>query len=352
MKKILKSKIRKKVRKYFPIIESIYKVWRGEKIIRKLSSQYGKSTHFLLMRGATGDTYLQLRLLNNMLREQKITSYVLLTDSRGIDELRDLFKEMKCVDVKGYKADCIEKAYMLLGGKYLNLTLLFPWTKGLYVNRCRVRMLERFNFMDSYCWYVLGLKKQPILEEVKFLQLNENIITRMQKNVKKGKTVILSPEANSVTQLPITFWNELIEKIKEMDYQVVINGKEGKDYNAKQILFPYKESKALLEYAGYFVGIRSGLCDIISTVRCRKIIIYPKKAIKVDYNEHRSEKEFSGLEVMGLVAEKDELIEIETPTITNITQEKSDIENEQEYQKELVLLEKKILKAIKDGRGN
>ncbi|WP_289301274.1 hypothetical protein [Sporofaciens musculi] len=34
----------------------------------------------------------------------------------------------------------------------------------------------------------------------------------------------------------------------------------------------------MVERAGTFIGIRSGMCDVIRTVKCRKIVLYP------DYN--------------------------------------------------------------------
>ncbi|MXP75912.1 hypothetical protein GN277_11115 [Lachnospiraceae bacterium WCA-9-b2] len=36
--------------------------------------------------------------------------------------------------------------------------------------------------------------------------------------------------------------------------------------------------KSVVERAGTFIGIRSGMCDVIRTAKCRKIALYP------DYN--------------------------------------------------------------------
>ncbi len=33
--------------------------------------------------------------------------------------------------------------------------------------------------------------------------------------------------------------------------------------------------KSTVEYAGTFIGIRSGLCDVIRTANCKKIALYP-----------------------------------------------------------------------------
>ena len=36
--------------------------------------------------------------------------------------------------------------------------------------------------------------------------------------------------------------------------------------------------KSAVEQAGLFIGIRSGLCDVVRTAKCKKIALYP------DYN--------------------------------------------------------------------
>lgn len=51
-----------------------------------------------------------------------------------------------------------------------------------------------------------------------------------------------------------------------------------KDY-MRQPMLPIspaiREMKSVAERAGTFIGIRSGICDIIRTARCRKIALYP-----------------------------------------------------------------------------
>lgn len=38
--------------------------------------------------------------------------------------------------------------------------------------------------------------------------------------------------------------------------------------------FSYDISVPVIEKCGFFIGIRSGFCDVISTAKCKKIIIY------------------------------------------------------------------------------
>jgi hypothetical protein len=38
---------------------------------------------------------------------------------------------------------------------------------------------------------------------------------------------------------------------------------------------PIAQIKAAAEYAGAFIGIRSGLCDVLYTANCRKTVVFP-----------------------------------------------------------------------------
>lgn len=337
--------LRNVVRKKTPMIDSIIKVIVGEKYIKNIHKKYGEHTTVLFMRGATGDVYIQFMTMNNWLRENNIKSYVIVSDSLSIDSVSKLFPHVDYVAIRGYIADSIEKAYMLLGADYLKLKVLLPWTYSLYFNRCRVRMTEKFNFIDSYKWYVYGLKNQMEFQKPKFDSISNSELKKY--GIIKGRTIIISPEANSVTLLSVKFWNNLIDIFTKKGFRVLVNVKETKKYHANTIFFEYKKGVSLLENAGYFIGIRSGLCDIMSTAKCKKVIIYPKESKVINYSEHRSEISFSGLRTMELVDDNDEyLVELETKLIRNITQKQSEIANKSEYDYEIKSLQNKILNSV------
>lgn len=317
----IRNGIKSFIRCRTPFIEKMYMVWNGEKELRRIRNVYGEDTHVFLMRGATGDTYLQLAMMDNYIREQGISHYKIIGDSAGFRDLLDLFQERNFVVINGYKVESIEKAYMLLGSRKLNLTILFPWAYSLYFNRCRIRMTERFHFMDTYQYYVLNLKQDMQVKIPRFRSLTQKEQEKIiQKGVIKGKTVIIAPEANSITQLETELWNQVIVKLEEKGYAVLVNMEENEGYCAPGYFCAYTESVPLLEYAGFFIGLRSGFCDIVSTAKCHKVVIYPAKTAKADYSEHRTEIEFCGLKRMRLIEEKDDtLVEIDTALVRNIT---------------------------------
>ena len=299
------------------------------------------------MMGATGDTYIQLRIVDTYIREKRISNYVLTGHPNGIDELLSLFPDKKFYEIRDYSAKAIQKAYMLLEKEYLNITIMFPWIYDLYINRCRIRMTEKFDFMDTYQWYVLNLKTKVQLAKPIFLPLSENLEKKYEQlGIKRGRTIILAPEANSVTSLTCEDWIEIITVLKKLGYEVFINAKADK-YGCKSIFITYYESEALLSYAGYFIGIRSGLCDIISTIKCKKIIIYPQKSERVNYSEHRSEIDFCGLKTMGLVdKENSDVVEIETRLIRNITDMPLEMMETNKYFGEIDRLKKQIIESL------
>ena len=89
--------------------------------------------------------------------------------------------------------------------------------------------------------------------------------------------MILSPYAKSVTALSDNMWKQIIENYKEKNYQVFTNvvGDEKPLEGTEPICPKLSEIRSLVEHAGTFIGIRSGLCDVIRTADCRKIALYP-----------------------------------------------------------------------------
>jgi len=329
------------------ILDETKRVLIGWKEIRRLQKKYGRETHIIFMRGATGDTYLQLLLLEEYVKQKNIKKFILAGDARGIEGLCKIFSISEYELFSIYIAECIEKTYVFLDGKNINMRMFFLWSNGFKHNPCRVRMTEKYNFMDSYINFTLGLKEPVCFRKPHFTEVHEDDYWRWQKQgIVKGRTIIVAPDANSVTGFPVWFWNSIIMDLHKAGYNVFVNCNYFNFYRTENIFFSYKDSVPLLEYAGYFVAIRSGLCDIISTAKCKKIIIYPKQQKEIDYSEHRTEKEFSGLEVMGLVKDDIGLREIDTPLIRNITDKNTLLEGTEEYFEELSRIRNEIFEVI------
>jgi hypothetical protein len=93
----------------------------------------------------------------------------------------------------------------------------------------------------------------------------------------KGKTVILAPHAKSVVQPPLSFWERIASTWLNRGYLVYTSINEGEQpiSGTNPLTLPLSEMVSAAEYAGIFIGLRSGLCDVLHTANCRKILVFP-----------------------------------------------------------------------------
>ena len=326
------------------VLERTKQILHADKRVKALYKTYGRDVAIIVLRGATGDAFLQLLYLDEFIRQKKIKNYILTGDASGIKGLIQVFDVPQYVPADHYEIDCLERYSLFCNDPDLNIHFMFTWN---YVrnsfNRCRVRMLDGFSFIDTYTFFSLGLTGEVQYRKMHFKECDEDDHFKWKKlGAVKGRTVIISPEANSVSMLPIWLWNAIISELEKKNYVVLLNCDHPNGYKAKDVFFSYYESKGFLEYCGAFLAIRSGLCDIVSTCECKKIILYPEKMHSVNYSEHRSEMEFSSFEYMPF-AYKEDLHEISTPLMTNITEKDTNIESFEQYYSALSQLKDQIL---------
>jgi hypothetical protein len=81
--------------------------------------------------------------------------------------------------------------------------------------------------------------------------------------------------------LPNDVLAEIVNHCKQQGLIPVTNcaGTEKPVEGTKAIFFPLTQAIDFMDAAGYFLGVRSGLCDIISSSTCVKIIIYEKDGL-------------------------------------------------------------------------
>jgi hypothetical protein len=143
-----------------------------------------------------------------------------------------------------------------------------PYTDNIisYLNK------KFLSFVDYYRSAVYGLTKDiPAAVPTKFEPFDNH------KQIPKGRSVILSPYAKSVTKLSDSFWEKIVAEYSKQGYKVYTNttGDELPIYGTEALCLPISQIKAAVEHAGTFIGIRSGLCDVLDTANCRKIVVFP-----------------------------------------------------------------------------
>jgi hypothetical protein len=97
------------------------------------------------------------------------------------------------------------------------------------------------------------------------------------KGLVRDRTVILAPYSRSADLLPWTLWTRLAESLKIRGYAVFTNVASKYETSVpgtSPLTSEIRDAADTVEFAGHFIGLRSGLCDIVSSARCRRIFLY------------------------------------------------------------------------------
>lgn len=298
--------------------EKYIEVCHGYEIYTGIMSELSVEYLFVCPYKGTGDVYHAVSFLDRYAKERGIINYGVLVMSNAGAKVVQLFGFDKVYVLKS-EEDMVYLlgAWVFWGEEKMKMKpirhcgwrwKMSPWVFGK----------DDVTFLDMFRSDVFGFSEnvEPALP-----RKNGNIkyIEQLFFNngLSKGRTVILSPYANSVEpEMTYDIWGMLADKIKEAGFDVCTNcvGEELPIKGTKPLAFSYADAIDVLEYAGFFVGIRSGLCDIVSSAKCKMIIVYENGIRALNYN-------FFGLSTMGLNREEIPIIYSSVEDIDNIVRE-------------------------------
>lgn len=260
----------------------IIEILGGYRLYKRLKKKYGKETVLLFCpHTGTGDIYNIGLFFHAFLKKENILKYSFLFRGKSEQKIGALF------DIQG---DTI-----LSNREMIKLTRFAQFAEiseselmQIHHYHAPSTINERFdNFEEGYpglsfnCMFkkvVMGLSDdvKPTLPQ--FEHTPQVIIDFSKKGLVKGKTVILAPYSSSAQIISLDTWEIMASQLKEAGYTVATNcisNKERPITGTVELGFEYKYAKDYVEYAGAFIGARSGLCDIVSSTNCKKIILTP-----------------------------------------------------------------------------
>lgn len=275
------SRVLRRVKNITPV--SIFYIflqytYRGYALYKRLLKTYGKDTHFLLIPyEGTGDAYLAGCLLKQYLQAYSIKEYLILQPlSRGKKVLA-LFGEERIHTISIEERNWLSQ-FQLFCGQVLNNLHVIHFHPCNHV--CILNQVEGINGITFREMYELKGFDFGSGEKPSCLAEKSALISEFEKeNLLPQKTVVLAPYAETIPSMPNDCWVYIANVLKKKGYCVCTNS-SGKSEpvipGTKRVFYSYSEMIPALEVAGYFIGVRSGLCDIISSAQCKKIIVYPK----------------------------------------------------------------------------
>ena len=124
-----------------------------------------------------------------------------------------------------------------------------------------------------------------------------------------GKTILIAPHTtgNAAYKPSDIFWEQMASGLKQIGYSILTNcaGSEQPIPGTVAASIPYARIVPFLEMAGGFIGIRSGLCEVISTAVCKKVIIHTYSS---EWWHDGHSISYTGLAHMGLCEDASEFV--------------------------------------------
>lgn len=245
------------------------RILRGTDSLKMVRERY--PDHYLVICPfqALGDAYWALAYLPAYCEKHSIKHIAAVVSGNGCRQVAEMFGVPDIVALDQKQMDELIQSVIFTREK--NCIIAHhdrPYTDNIikYLNT------HFLSFPDYYKYAVYGLNQSAKLAlPVNLADFEDKAL------IARGKAVIIAPYANSVVQSPPEFWGKLVSDYKRQGFQVVTNifGNEKVLDGTEPIVIPLKSLISAVEFAGHFIGLRSGLCDIVSAANCRKTVVFP-----------------------------------------------------------------------------
>ena len=245
---------------------------RGIILLQQLERKYYGYFRILCPFAALGDIYYMMSYLPYFLQKRKIEKYVVAVIGNACADVVRLFggNEVEVFSQKEMDEAIQAALYIEDANTYI------PHQDRPYIVNLHKALYRKFISLDQiYCCGVFGLPASTPAHVPAYIREYGE-----KERIKQGRAVILSPHAKSVTALPGAVWQQVVRYYLDKGFQCFTNvaGNELALPETEPISPKINEIQSLVEWAGTFIGIRSGICDVIRGANCRKVALYP------DYN--------------------------------------------------------------------
>lgn len=248
------------------------RVKRGIQLLERVRAALPHCFLIICPFSALGDVYYTMAYLPYYLEKRKIDRYAVVTVGRACAEVVRMFGCENLTALGQNDMDELVQAVLYTGAQdafishhdrpYTNLLM-----KALYI--------KFIHFEQIYRCGVFGLEQgcRPYMPTMRKIFPGFSGKNR----IRQGRSVILAPYAKSVAEIRGGVWEKMISYYREKQYQVYTNvvGEEKALPGTEPLIAELAEFQSAVEQAGTFIGIRSGLCDVIRDASCRKIVLFP-----------------------------------------------------------------------------
>lgn len=263
-------------------IYHLIKAELGKQKYFQIKRKYGTDNMYLCPYTGTGDIYLIGSFWKEYCERNNIKDYAFIVITNACKKVAMLYEIEKIEVLKTQKLLFNIISAHMLWPDIVKLKILNDCWPQIHTNQIEwFRGYKGLEFMPMFRQYVFNLPNSSKPQHPRFKNCDTEIAEIMDnKGLKKGKTVILSPYSNTLLDLPDSFWEEMAKDLQGEGFCICTNcgdNTESEVNGTIPVFFPLTIAPQFIETAGYFIGIRSGFCDVISGAKAKKVILYEKR---------------------------------------------------------------------------
>jgi hypothetical protein len=245
------------------------RVARGAETLKNIRNRYPAQHLIICPNNALGDVYWAMAFLPAYRAKRGIDEIAVVVAGDGCRQVAEMFGAGRIVTLPPAEMD--EFAQAVIYTRESNC--LFAHHDRPYTDNI-IKYLDKYflPFIDYYRRAVYGLPRETRPAAPTALKPLDG-----KGTLQKGRGVILAPYAKSVTRMPGAFWENLAAEWRGKGAKVCtsVYGGETPIPGTEPLTLPLNQMIAAVEYAGVFIGLRNGLCDVVHAANCRKIVVFP-----------------------------------------------------------------------------
>lgn len=272
------------IRKFYDLSDNTYgeyinKLRRGFEIYSKLTLDE-KTMVFICPYPGTGDIFLIGLYLQKYIEDNDISDYIIVVKNNTCKRVFDIFEYQNIVIIADEEVESL-----VCFSRIMKDTVRCKVLNESYM-RIMHRRLRGYKSLDFNTMLRVAVFEQDDEYIPKFPEDNvsdEEVDKFFENNnLIAENTVILSPYAKSVDNVPEYVWESIAKDLLEKGYVVCTNSANDKEPAIKgtaALFIPFKILRPVLKRVYGLIALRSGLCDIVGDIQCKKVVFYPKGTV-------------------------------------------------------------------------
>jgi hypothetical protein len=250
---------------------------RGARLLDQLRVAHPDRHLVLCPFGALGDVYWALAYFPAFAAARRLPPAGVAVVGEGCRQVARIFGHDDVHSLTQVEMDDLVAAVVSAGAQ--DATIAHhdrPYGDGAPVRALDERFVA---FADMYrdLVYKLPAQSRPHAPSRDTLRQTRPTEPSWARQIPRGSGVLMAPYAKSVVPVPLSFWEHTAERhVSQGDVvATLVHGDEEPVPGTMALEIPILEMLDAVEHAGTFIGLRSGLCDVVHSARARKVHVFP-----------------------------------------------------------------------------